>query len=194
MSKYKKIWNHEKRAQIEYDLARGVPVPVVAQTYGVARTSAYRFRRKLPAQLKAAKMVKRLRSEADLESLRVDESRGILVDLAQQRARLLLVQDALMAAGDHRKTIFASQAIQRNIQLVGRYLGEFAAVSVQQTVSVLITPQYLDLRAALLRALKPYPEAAKAVAQALHETETRASTPAPPMIEAVANEPNEDAA
>jgi hypothetical protein len=186
-SPFKKIWNHESRASIEYDLARGVPPPIVARKYGVSRTAAYRLRRKLPAQLKAAKMVERLRSGAELEELRISESNNILASLAMQRAGLLITQDACMEAGDHGKVVFCAQALQRNTELVGRFLGEFAAHSIQTNISVLISPKYLELRAQLLNALKRFPEARAAVAEALHQTEARASAP---MIEATAEETN----
>ena len=191
-SPFKKIWNHDQRASIEYDLARGVPPPIVARKYGVSRTAAYRLRRKLPAQLKAAKMAQRLRSGAELEELRISESNNILAGLAMQRARLLLVQDIALEAGDVGKCVFASQAVMRNIELCGKFLGEFAQHSVQTTVSVLIQPQYLNLRASLLRALKPYPEAAAAVAAALHETELRAAEAPQKMIDVTAQEDSHD--
>ena len=57
--------------------------------------------------------------------------------------------------------------IHRNLELVGKYLGEFAQHSVSTTISILVTPEYLDLRAALLRALAPYAEARRAVAATL---------------------------
>jgi hypothetical protein len=185
---FQRIWGHPERARIEMELARGVPPPIVAKRFGVSRTSAYRLRRKLPAQLRAASMLKRLRSDAELELLRTEESSGLLANLATQRARLLLVQDAAMEAGDTGKTVFASQAIHRNLELVGKYLGEFAAVSVQTNISILISPEYLKLRQQLLTALKPFPEARQAVAQALHNTEAQVADPTPPMIDVTAAE------
>jgi len=39
----------------------------------------------------------------------------------------------------------------------------------------LLTAEYLDLRSALLRSLKPFPDAARAVAATLHQVEERAA-------------------
>ena len=76
-------------------------------------------------------------------------------------------------------------AIHRNLELVGKYLGEFAQHQIRTTVSVLVQPEYLQMRAALVRALQPYPDARAAVAAMLHQIESKAAErpPAPPMIE-----------
>jgi hypothetical protein len=68
---------------------------------------------------------------------------------------------------------------------VGQYLGELQQHSTRTTVSVLVSPEYLQLRNALLRALGPFPEARRAVAAAIHEVENGAAcgTPQPPMID-----------
>ncbi len=41
------ILDHPDRARIEYDLARGVPVRVVARKYKISKDSAYRYLRKM---------------------------------------------------------------------------------------------------------------------------------------------------
>jgi hypothetical protein len=78
-----------------------------------------------------------------------------------------------------------SNSIHRNIELVARYLGEMQAHSTQTTISVLLSPEYLQLRNALLRALAAFPEARHAVAATLHEVESGVArnTLQPPMID-----------
>ncbi len=116
-----------------------------------------------------------------------------------QRARLLLAQDQAMEIDDHNMVTRVSCQIHKNIELTGRYLGEFAQHSVQTKINVLIQPEYLELRSKIVRALAPFPEASAAVASVLHSLEDRAArgtpptTPtatqphSPPMLEAVAN-------
>jgi transposase-like protein len=185
--KYNKLKTHEDRARIEFELARGGYVPAIARKYGVARTTLYRFRKNLPPQLRAARLAKRLKSQSELEDLRVEESTGLLQNLAQQRARLLLVQDCALEANNITGVVFASQSIQQNLKIVARLLGEFAEHQIKTSISVLITPEYLNLRSTLLRALRPFPEAARAVAAALHETESAAAAQAP-MIDVTPSE------
>jgi hypothetical protein len=96
-------------------------------------------------------------------------SEGLLAQLAAQRARLLIAQD--MATQAEQLTIVVSLAgqIHRNLELVGKYLGEFAQHSVTTTISLLVTPEYLELSAALLRAL--YGAARRALTAVLHGLE-----------------------
>lgn len=182
------ILDHPDRARIEFDLARGVPVRAVSRKYKISKDSAYRYLKKLPPQLRAAHMGAKLRASADLEKLRIDESEGLLQNLATQRARLLLLQDNAMDTENPGLATQISGAIHRNLELVGKYLGEFAQHQIRTTVSVLVAPEYLQMRAALVRALAPYPDAKAAVAAVLHQIESRAAErpPAPAMIEAKA--------
>jgi hypothetical protein len=166
-----KIDEHVDRGRIEYDLARGVPVRSVAKKYGLSKDACYRQLQKLPPQLKAAQFANLLKPGADLERLRIDESEGLLANLAMQRARLLLAQDAAMDREDGEMMVRTSAQVHKNLELVGRYLGEFAQRSISTQISVLISPEYLKLRAALVQALRPFPEARMAVAAVLHRIE-----------------------
>jgi hypothetical protein len=187
MAQRSTITEHEDRAKIEYDLCRGVPIRHMAKEYGVSIDSLYRYKAQLPPQLKAAALASKLKAGADLDKLRIDESESILTNLAMQRARLLLVQDAALEVGDRREVAYISDVIARNVKLTGVYLGEFARLSVQTSVNILISTEYLELRSELIRALAPFPQARAAVAAALHAREAAAAEPkATPMIEATA--------
>jgi hypothetical protein len=62
--------------------------------------SIQRYRDRMPQQLKAAIVAAALKpKETDLDQLRIDESEGILGNLAHQRVRLLMCQDECMEAG-----------------------------------------------------------------------------------------------
>jgi hypothetical protein len=93
-----------------------------------------------------------------------------------------LCQDAALDAGDGAKVAYIAGAIHRNLELVGKYLGEFAQHQIQTSVSIVVSAEYLEFRAALMRALAPYPEARRAVAVALHATEAK-SAPTPVMAD-----------
>ncbi len=121
----------------------------------------------------------RLKAGADLEKLRLDESEALLQNIATQRARLLLMQDCAMDAGDHNTAALIAGRILHSIEPAGKYLGEFAQHQIQTTVSVLISPEYLEFRAALMRALAPFPEARHTVAVALHAIEAKSAAAGP---------------
>jgi hypothetical protein len=139
----------------------------------------------------------RLKAGVDLDKLRIDESEGILTNLALQRARLLLVQDSALESGDRREVAYIADVIHRNVKLTGTYLGEFQKVTTQLSLNILVSDEYLTLRSQLMAALAPFPAARRAVAGALQFAEQKAATPppkAPPsMIEGVAREVSADA-
>jgi hypothetical protein len=162
----------------------GVPLNRIAKKYKISRDAAWRWKRHLPPQLRAALAAHALAPEQDLEKLRTTESEGLLSNLAAQRARLLLSQDAAMEAEQFGLVAQISGQVHRNLELVGKLLDQFVSHSVHTTVSLLVTPEYLELRSALLRALGPHPEAKRAVATVLHGIESSAAQrPRQPIID-----------
>ena len=87
--------------------------------------------------------------------------------LARLRALNAETADVLRQAkeiADHELRLKAIQRAERQIELEGRLLGELEDGA---TVNIAIMPEWLALRAALLAALAPYPEARIAVAERL---------------------------
>jgi hypothetical protein len=182
------------RPAIERALAMGATMAEVSRRFGFHQMTVRRFRdNHLPPQLRAAILGASLRPGVDdLEKLKADEAAGLLGNLAHQRARLLLLQDRAMEVEAFDATVKLSNTIHRNLQLVGHYLGLFANISVSQNVNILLTEDYLRLRHALTTALQPYPEARKAVAEAIQRVEAETAQkllaqagkmPSPPTID-----------
>ena len=94
------IRDRNDRAQIEHALATGQSVRAIAKKYDVDENALYRHRKNLPPQLRAAYIGNFLKPGEDLEKLRVTESESLLQNLAAQRARLLMVQDQELEAGN----------------------------------------------------------------------------------------------
>ena len=160
------------RPLIERALAMGIPLTQVAKRYGHSVPSVQHYRDRMPQQLKAAIIGATLRPGIDdLEKLRSDEAAGLLGNLAHQRARLLLCQDVCMEEGGVDQVARLSGVIHKNLEMVGRYLGLFANLNVSTNVNILVSEDYLRLRQALTLALRPFPEARRAVAEALHQIE-----------------------
>jgi hypothetical protein len=167
-----KIASDPNRVLIERALAMGVSMGRIAQRFGYSIPSIQRYRDRMPQQLKAAIVAAALKpKETDLDQLRVDESEGILGNLAHQRARLLMCQDECMDAGAVEQVARLSGVIHKNIELTGKYLGLFAEHHVSSSVNIMISEDYLRLRQALTMALRPFPEARRAVAEELHRIE-----------------------
>lgn len=76
-----------------------------------------------------------------------------------------------MEAGAVGPVVQLSNVIHRNIELTGKYLGLFAQHHVSSQVNIMISEDYLRLRQSLTMALRPFPEARRAVAEELHRIE-----------------------
>jgi hypothetical protein len=178
------IRDRDDRDRIEYELACGKSVKAISIKFNVHEDALYRHRKRLPPQLKAAHLGRLLAPKADLEKLRTTESEGLLQSLAQQRARLLIMQDKAIEDGNAQAVATLAAGVHRNLEIVGKLVGELQQHSTRTTISVLVSPEYLQLRHALIKALAPYPEARRAVAEKLHEMESGAAarTPQPLMI------------
>jgi hypothetical protein len=126
-----------------------------------------RWAKRIPPQLKSKGYTYLLKVGSNLELLRLEESDNLLKNLAMQRVAIE-IQDLTSIS-------YLSGQVHKNLELVGRYLGEFAKHTVQTNISILVQPEYLRLRSALLQALWPFPEARQAVAAVLHSIEATAA-------------------
>jgi hypothetical protein len=114
-------------------------------------------------------------TEVDLEALQASESEGLLSQLVVQRARLQSQSEMALELGDVRAAVAVENSIQSNLTLVAKLLGQLVQHHEVRSTSVLISADYLALRSALVKALVPYPEAARAVGAALHGLESEAA-------------------
>ena len=153
------IAKHPERERVEADLLRGVPVRVVMRKYGIGKDSCYRFLAKIPKATRAKHYAEALKPGANLDELRAQESEGLLLGLHAQRMRLLMFQDAAAERADDEMVTRLASQIHRNLELVGKYLGEFVSLSKVQVTTLTLTPEYMKLREILLTTLSRYPEA-----------------------------------
>jgi hypothetical protein len=169
---------HPNRADIDVALARGFNCGEVSKKYGLPIGSVQRHKRTghIPPSVIAAfpKHRSDLSAEA-LSQLRCDESAGILLNLAAQRRLLLEIQDEAEAENDRDLILRCNAGIHKNVELTARAVGEFAqherAVTQTANLTMLMTPDYVKLRAGLIAALRPYPAARVAVGKVLAEIE-----------------------
>jgi hypothetical protein len=173
-----KTCHHPNRADIDVALARGFNAGELSRKFGLPISSVQRHRRNghVPPSVIAA--FPKHRSDLSVEALaqlRADESAGVLLHLAQQRRLLLKAQDAAEAEGDREWSIRCTTALHRNIELTARAVGEFAqherAVNQTANLTIMMTADYVKLRAGLIAALRPYPAARVAVGKVLAELE-----------------------
>lgn len=162
---------HPDRASIELGLSNRVALRVLSKRYGISIDSLHRHRHKhMSPQLTAQLMQRGRLSEVDLEQLRITESEGILHHLVATRGRLYKAMDAADELGNHMDAARISGVLLKNLELTAKLLGDLQTGSSQ--VNILVLPEYHGLRVAIMQALKMFPEARAAVAQALQNYES----------------------
>jgi hypothetical protein len=175
---------HIERESIYRDLALGVPLRVLSKKYGLGVGALHNARHRMPDTLRKALLAAALKpAEADLEKLKVEESSGLLSNLSMQRVKLLLAQDAALAGEQYGTVAALSSQIHANLRIVATYLGELVTRHTTTNVSLVLQPEYLSLRTAILRALAPYPDVRAKVAAAIQRLEAEAAArPRQPVL------------
>jgi hypothetical protein len=176
MGKACTICRHNRRHQIEIALAHRVPLRVIAARFAVSLDAVGRHRRNhLSPAMVAAILAAQKPSEVDLEQLQRSEAEGLLSQLVAQRARLQQHADMALELGDVGRAIASERAITSNLELVAKLLGQLVQHHEVTRTSILISADYLQLRHAIVSALRPFPDAARAVGAALHALESEAA-------------------
>jgi transposase-like protein len=166
--------SHRERSAIDLALARGVSITALSRRYGISTDAIYRHRKAhLPAQLRA-RLIAGPDLDIDLDRLRETESQSLLANLVALRHRLFAALDVAEEAGDSAMVARVTHQLHENLQITGRLLGDLGVGSITQ--NILIQPQYVELRFAIVGALRAFPAAAQAVAEVLHRLEDKAAT------------------
>jgi len=174
-----RICAHRERAGIDLGLVRGVSVTALSRRYKVSTDSLYRHQKAhLPPQLRAA-LIAGPDLSIDLDKLKETESQSLLANLVALRHRLFASLDVAEEYGDVSMVTRVVGQLHQNLEITGKLLGDLG-VGTQNVTNVLIMPAYVELRVAIVDALRGFPEAAKAVAATLHQIESKAAADVKP--------------
>ena len=148
------ICAHPQREAIDRALAAGTSLATIATLHHVIDESLRRHRdAHLPKAIVRAQEVEDVRQALDV----VKQLKAI------NGAALQVLTDA-RRQGDPDLALKAIDRIHKQIELQARLLGE---LDDRPVVNVLVAPQWLGMRAALVEVLAPFPDARVAVATAL---------------------------
>jgi hypothetical protein len=95
------------------------------------------------------------------EAVRADE---LLAGARNLHARTLDILGAAEASEQHRTALSAIREARSNLELLAKLLGE---LDERPAVNVVLSPEWLELRAVVVGALEPHPDARGAVLRAL---------------------------
>lgn len=181
------VCRHNERSRIEYLMAAGASKRSIGERFTVSPDAAWRhWTHHVSPHMKAALVTKSLKPGVELAALVEQEGQGLLDHLGNIRGKLYTVFDAAIEAGDRNAATNLGRELRENLTLVAKLHGRLAQHAQTNVQNIIVSPGYLDLRSSLLRALAPFPEAARAVSAALRNAETviEPETMQPPMIEA----------
>jgi hypothetical protein len=149
------VCTHPDRTEIDEALVGGVSSAEIAGRYRTIGERAIRRHRTnhVPETLAKA-------HEAE-EVARAD---SLLEQVRELQERALEILDKAEEAGELRTALGAIREARGNLELLARLLGE---LDERPTVNLSISPEWLELRAVIVTALEPHPEALRAVVGAL---------------------------
>jgi hypothetical protein len=168
-----RVCNHGELATINIALVEGRSKTAMAVRFGISIHSLWRhYYNHIPPAARAQMLATRQDySAVNIELLTRNENEGALANAVEVRRRLYKIAEGAEAAGDFKAATGAYGKILDALNLVGKLLNQFAGHHAQQVNQLVVSPDYLRLRAALINALQPYPEARAAVAKVLRDLE-----------------------
>jgi hypothetical protein len=151
------VCEHPEREEIDRALVGDASNRSVASLYDVSEAAVRRHKAKhLPTKLAKAHKVE--------EVARADELLRQVRSLQSKTLNILLQAES---AGDLRTALSAVREARGNVELLAKLSGELDESPV---VIVLISPEWLELRAVIVGALEPHSEARGAVLKAIAGT------------------------
>ncbi len=148
------ICSHPQREAIDQALVAGTPKRDVSALFRVSEDAITRHAAAhLPQALSKAQEAKEVAQGDDL----LKQVRDL------QRITMGLLAKAVQA-NDLRTAVSAVGQARGNLELLGKLVGQLQQ---EGTVNLVVSPEWIQVRAALLGALVPYPEARLAVADRL---------------------------
>ncbi len=145
---------HPKRGAIDRALAAGASNRSLASLYDVSEASVRRHRSKhLPARVAKAQ------EEED-----VREALDVVKQLKAINAASLHILKEAREQGKQGTALGAIDRIHKQIELQAKLLGE---LDDRPQINVLVSPEWLELRATIVTALAPHPDARESVLRAV---------------------------
>jgi hypothetical protein len=148
------ICEHPDREALDRALVAGEANTQLSSVFAVSEQALRRHKANhLPAKLVMAQAAEEVAQADDL----LDQLRGL-------QSRTLAILEAAETTSEHRTALGAIREARSNLELLAKLLGE---LDDRPQLNVLISPEWLELRAVIVRALEPHPDARGAVLKAL---------------------------
>ncbi len=147
------VCEHIQVKDIDESLVNGTGLRKIAERFSLATTSVHRHKKHLNGTLIKAREVKKI-THAD----------SLLEQVKYLQEKSLEILSKAEEIGDYRACTSAINEARKCLELLGKLAGELQD---GQTVNVIVSPQWVELRTTIIEALEPHPEAKFAVLRAL---------------------------
>lgn len=145
---------HPNRAEIDRALMAGGAFRNIAERYGTSATALTRHKKEhVPGHVAKAK-----------EAAQVADADDLLQQLKALRNKAISILQQAEKAGDYRTALMGIREARGCIETLMEVEGELDRRGV---TNIIVNPEWVQLRSAMIVALKPYPEAAQAIAGTL---------------------------
>ncbi len=183
------ICQHPQRPNIDLAIATGISRRLIAVRFKVSADAAWRHgRAHLTPEIRAALATKVLARGGDMRRILLEEGTGVVEALKAIRGPLFGMFLTAVDVGDARAATALSGRLHESLSLTAKLTGELVPHTGVSITNVLLSPDFMRLRAELLRVLARYPEAREEVAAVFRRVGLQAATemgaPGPKLIEA----------
>ena len=185
-----KVGLHPERARLETLRAGGASYDSLAKKFeGVSKDQIFRHWKKcVPAERKAQLIGGPGVKIEELAEKAAESGLGLLDSFGHMRSRLFASFDAACDAGDRTGQGVIAGRLLEVLREIGKLTGEIrqmtpGGVTINNNLAIMSNPRMVELQAAVIKALAPFPEAMAAVVSAFRQLDERRS---PKVIEAAA--------
>jgi len=147
------VCEHIQVKDIDELLVNGIGLRKIAERFSLSTTSTYRHKAHINRTLLKANEVREV-AQAD----------NLLKQVRDLQTRALNVLLKTEESEDWRAATGAIREARGCLELLCRLAGELKEV---QTVNIIVSPQWIEVRAVILETLAPYPEARISLSKAL---------------------------
>lgn len=184
------VCNHPDRARIEALRVAGTSLRALELQFGVGKDAVCKhFKNHMSQERKSELLVGPARI-ASLVNAAADESRGFLDYLTIARSVLFNQFLAAAEAGDRNGVVGVAGRLLESLRELGKLTGELREVSgitVNNTLNLVTSPQFIELQHGLLSISRKHPETKAdiiALLRGLDDRPVNGSRISPPLIEA----------
>ena len=158
-------------------IATGISRRLIAARFKVSADAAWRHGREhLTPEIRAALATKVLAREGDMRRILLEEGTGIVEGLKAIRGPLFGMFLTAIDLGDAKAATAISGRLHESLSLTAKLTGELVPHAGVSITNILLSPDFMRLRAAeLLRVLARYPEARDEVVAVFRQAGQRAA-------------------